>query len=89
MRGLGPDFDAVPEVGWMLSTAAHGQGFGFEATVAAHGWFDARTSGGASVAMIEVGHLVSLQLAERLGYRMMREAVFVGDRVWLLKRGGV
>jgi RimJ/RimL family protein N-acetyltransferase len=88
MRGLGPDFDAVPEVGWVLRADAHGQGFGLEATVAAHEWFDRQALGGASVALIDEGHVGSLRLAERLGYRKMREAEFSGDKVWLLKRGG-
>jgi RimJ/RimL family protein N-acetyltransferase len=86
MRELGIDFDAVPEAGWTLSATVHRQGFGYEATVAAHEWFDAQAFGGVSVAMIDKGHVVSLGLAARLGYRMMREAEFSGDRVCLLER---
>jgi len=73
MRGLGEDFDRSPEAGWVLTTAAHGQGYGREAVGAAHEWFDAQPFGGRSVAMIEVGHEASVAVARRLGYRPMRE----------------
>jgi RimJ/RimL family protein N-acetyltransferase len=86
MRGLGPDFDTAPEAGWILSAAVQGQGLGLEATMAAHGWFDAQAFGGASVAIVDEGHAVSLGLAARLGYRVMRVAEFRGDRVCLLQR---
>ena len=52
MRGLGEDFDGVPEAGWVLTTDVHGQGLGREAVAAAHGWFDAQPFGGQSVAMM-------------------------------------
>lgn len=86
MRGLGPDFDDAPEAGWVLTAAAHGQGFGREAVTAAHQWFDAQPFGGRSRAMIEVGHRASFAIAERLGYLPLRESMDLGDRVMLLAR---
>lgn len=86
MRGLGPDFDAAPEAGWVLTSAAHGRGYGREAVGAAHRWFDAQPFGGRSRAMIELGHAASFAVARRLGYRVLREAVDLGDPVALLAR---
>lgn len=86
MRGFGADFDDALECGWVLTTAAQGQGFGPEAAAAAHGWLDAQAISGKTVAIIEVGHGASLRVAERLGYRIMREVEDDGDRVWLLAR---
>lgn len=86
MRGLGADFDASPESGWVFTTKAQGQGFGPEAVRAAHDWFDAQDLGGRTVAMIELGHAASFRVAERLGYRPMREVEDLGDRVMLLER---
>lgn len=86
MRGLGADFDAAPEAGWVLGAEFHGQGYGREAVTAAHMWFDAQPFGGKSHAIIEAGHAVSFGLAMRLGYRAMREADFGGARVTLLVR---
>lgn len=85
-RGIGADFDAGPECGWVLASSAHGQGLGREAVAAAHGWFDAQSFGGVSHAMIEVGHEASFAVARRLGYRPMREAEYEGDRVVLMRR---
>lgn len=86
MRGIGADFDAAPEAGWVVSTAAHGQGYGLEAVTAAHDWFDAQRFGGRSHAMIEIGHAASFAVAERLGYLPLRETEDEGDRVMLMVR---
>lgn len=85
-RGLGPDFDDVPEAGWVLSTAAQGQGYGPEAVAAAHGWFDTQPFGGSSGVMIDPAHQVSLALAAKFGYLRTRETEFGGDAVQLLAR---
>lgn len=86
MRGIGADFDAAPECGWVLAPSAHGMGLGREAVMAAHAWFDAQPFGGVSHAMIEVGHEASFTVARRLGYVPMRESEDLGDRVVLLRR---
>ena len=86
LRGLGADFDRAPEAGWVLCGKAQGQGYGPEAVAAAHDWFDAQIFGGESWGMIDVGHVVSLRLAARFGYQMVREAEFMGDAVTLLVR---
>ncbi|HEU4650082.1 MAG TPA: GNAT family N-acetyltransferase, partial [Croceibacterium sp.] len=38
-RGLGEDFDDMPEAGWVLRADRVGQGFALEAMTAALGWF--------------------------------------------------
>jgi RimJ/RimL family protein N-acetyltransferase len=86
MRGVGADFDEAPECGWVLTTSAQGQGYGTEAVTTAHDWFDAQPFGGHSVAMIEVGHVASFRVAERLGYLPLREVEDIGDRVMLMVR---
>lgn len=86
MRGLGPDFDGVPEAGYALTARVHGQGYGREAVAAAHGWFDAQTFGGRSRAMIEPGAGPSLAIARRLGYRQLRTMDFEGAAVLLFAR---
>jgi RimJ/RimL family protein N-acetyltransferase len=89
-RELGADFDSMPEAGWVLTAAVQGQGFGREATEAAHQWFDAQPFGGLSGAIIVPEHAVSLGLAGRLGYEDLRLAEFRGDPIRLLvrRRGG-
>jgi len=71
-RGLGDDFDAVPEAGWVLVPDMQGQGLGREAICAAHDWFD-RVVTGPLACMIHPEHVVSLHLAEKLGYTPLRD----------------
>ncbi|MFZ1725668.1 MAG: GNAT family N-acetyltransferase [Albidovulum sp.] len=87
LRGVGADFDAAPEAGWVIGTAFHGQGYGREAVIAAHQWFDVQEFGGRSHVMISDGHEVSLKLARDMGYKAMRKAeIQPGDRVVLMAR---
>ncbi|MEO1106338.1 MAG: GNAT family N-acetyltransferase [Pseudomonadota bacterium] len=86
-RGLGEDFDACPEAGWVLATEAQGQGLGYEAALAAHDWFD-RIMPGPLVAMVNAANESSQKLAKKLGYVRMRAAQFNGADVHLLRRNG-
>lgn len=72
-RGLGEDFDSVPEAGWVLAPEAQGRGLGLEATQAAHEWFD-RVVTGPLVCMIDLENEASARIAEKLGYENTRVA---------------
>lgn len=72
-RGLGEDFDAVPEAGWVLAPEAQGHGLGIEAAQAAHDWFD-RVVTGPLVCMMDPAHEASARISETLGYVDMRMA---------------
>lgn len=84
-KGIGRDFDSVPEAGWVLAPEAQGQGLASEAVQAGHEWFD-RVVTGPLVCMIDPQHTTSLKLAERLGYIFMRTAEYGGCEVHLLQR---
>ena len=86
LRGIGADFDAAPEAGWVLTAAAHGRGYAAEAVAAAHRWFDAQPFGGASHAMINLDNDRSFGLAARLGYGRVRDADYRGASVRLMRR---
>lgn len=83
--GLGDDFDAYPEAGWMLHPEAQGQGLGEEAARAAHDWFD-RVITGPLVCKISTTHTRSLEIASDLGYVALRDITLDGDPVRLLFR---
>jgi RimJ/RimL family protein N-acetyltransferase len=85
-RGIGSDFDADPEAGWVLAGEAQGRGIGAEAARAAHDWFDERFSPPRTVCIIDPGNAPSLRLAERLGYAPYREAIYKESRVAVLER---
>lgn len=86
-RHLGDDFDPYPEAGWVLAQEAQRQGLARDATQVAHEWFD-RVIPGPLVALITKAHTRSLDLAEKLGYRPLRETEFGDVPVVLMRRNG-
>ncbi|MEM6887169.1 MAG: GNAT family N-acetyltransferase [Pseudomonadota bacterium] len=84
-RDLGEDFDAFPEAGWVLSPEAQRQGLGMESTKAAHDWFD-RVITGPLVCMIAPENHRSFKIADAMGYRPLRDAVYENRPVKLLVR---
>lgn len=84
-RGLGDDFDGVPEAAWILAADAHGQGHAVEAMTAALAWLDARGER-RSVCMINPANAASLRLAARLGYRVFAERAYRGAPTLLHER---
>ena len=86
-RGLGEDFDDTPEAGWILRRDATGRGLAREAMEAALTWFAAEHGPQRIVCMIAPGNTPSLQLAERLGFTPLRDALLPdGEEMRLLER---
>lgn len=86
-RGLGADFDDVPEAGWILRRDLAGQGLAREAMEAALAWFEREHGRRRIVCMIGLGNEPSMRLAGRLGFAPMREAELPdGDTVRLFER---
>lgn len=84
-RGLGADFDGIPECGWAVAPTAQGQGVATEACLAAHAWMDGQAAR-QTVALIAAGHVVSERLAARLGYRQFRVMTLDGVVMGLSRR---
>ncbi len=85
-RGLGPDFDPFHEAAWVLGGAAHGKGYAREAMTAAQNWLDEKFSPAKSVCIINPKNSPSIRLAERLGYRAIRDAEYNMETVRLFER---
>lgn len=67
-RLIEPSIKGIPEAGWVLSTAAHGQGYASEALAGALGWL--WTQGHErSVCLVAPANRASLRVAEKAGYR--------------------
>ncbi|MCB1339973.1 MAG: GNAT family N-acetyltransferase [Pseudooceanicola sp.] len=77
------EFDAYPQVGWLMLADCAGNGLALEAVRAAHDWFD-RVVTGRLVAKVAEGNEGSLELADTLGYRLTGSA---GGSV-LMRRDG-
>jgi len=71
-RGLGDDFDDMPEAGWILAHDKGGMGYAGEAMRAAFGWFEARHGARRIVCMIDPDNAASIALAYKLGFAEMR-----------------
>ena len=74
VRGLGTDFDDMPEAGWVLRANATGRGLAREAMTAALAWFEREHGPRRTVCMVSPDNAPSLALADRLGFTPMREA---------------
>lgn len=86
LRGLGEDFDNRPEAGWIIREDSIGKGYAGEAMRAILEWWDS-TFAGELVCLIVLGNHPSLKLAEKLGFRPMREAELPdGSQAMLLRR---
>jgi RimJ/RimL family protein N-acetyltransferase len=85
-RGLGPGCDGAAEATWTLIAGRRGEGLAGEAMAAIAGWFDAAAGIERTIAMIAGDNHPSLKLADRLGYREWRAAVYSQTPVLLLER---
>lgn len=85
-RDLEPSLDGFPEMGWVLASNAHGQGFAFEASRAALEWRDAVLPSGQTFCFIAPEHMSSLRIAETLGFRRGSDAIYRGDTMAVLWR---
>jgi RimJ/RimL family protein N-acetyltransferase len=68
-RDLKPSLEGMPEIGWVLSSMAHGKGYATEAVRAAVGWGDARFKSPRTACIIASENLASIRVAVKCGYR--------------------
>lgn len=85
-RDMRPSLEGLPEMGWMLASDAHGQGYAGEAVAAALDWADEALPGTQIVAIIEEGNAASIRLAERAGFARSDRSVHKGDDVLIFRR---
>jgi len=82
----GPDYDDAIQAGWVFNTASHGKGHATRAARLAHDWLDAQPFGGRSVCGMDAGHVGSIRVAEKIGYRLLREFEEPDGKVRLMER---
>lgn len=78
-RGLGADFDDMPEGGWIVAADHVGSGLAHEAMRAALDWFDNAHGPTPVVCMIDPANIRSIALAGRLGFVPTRRARLPGS----------
>lgn len=84
-REVSPPLEGAPELGWVLSPSAQGQGFGIEAVRAALEWADARLGPGRRVCMVAPENARSLLLAGKAGFVEYARGTYKGQVSVLLE----
>lgn len=90
-RDVAPAVESMPEAGWVLRPAAHGQGFATEALGAVLAWSDAHLagpSGGAAwtFCLIDPDNRASVRVAEKCGFRPYGRVTYQGQPTSLFRR---
>jgi len=72
-RGLGEDFDDMPEAGWIIGSDHGGKGYAMEAMSAVFEWFARELGPMRVMCIISPENTPSLRVAEKLGFTMRDE----------------
>jgi len=85
-RDLKPSLKGVPEIGWVLASAAHGKGYATEAVRAVVEWGDRHFKGARTACIIAPDNLASIRVAEKCGYRQSQAASYKGHPTLMFER---
>jgi RimJ/RimL family protein N-acetyltransferase len=85
-RDMSPSIEGLPEMGWIFSPHAHGQGYASEAVKAGLAWADAALRAPVIPAIIDPDNTPSIRVAERCGFSQREEATYRGAPILLLRR---
>jgi RimJ/RimL family protein N-acetyltransferase len=87
-RDMAPSLDHLPEMGWVLMRAAHGQGLATEAGHATLTWRDRVLPPGQTVCIIDAANTSSFRVAAKLGFRQTETTTYQGKATAVLRRNG-
>jgi len=85
-RDIAPSIVGIPELGYVLCSRAHGQGYAIEAVTAAIDWIDRQLHPERTVCLIHDGNAASIRLAEKCGYREFHRTQYKGNNLVMLER---
>ena len=86
-RDIDPPLQGMPEIGWALARAAHGQGLASEAVRTVITWGEAHfTSKTRTACLINPDNAASLRIAETFGYRESARTIYKDHPIVLLVR---
>jgi RimJ/RimL family protein N-acetyltransferase len=87
-RDMQPSILGEPEMGWIFDPSVHGQGIAFEACGAALRWAEDAIRADSYPAIIDLENIASMQLAERLGFVRVGDAVYRDEPIAFFRRPG-
>jgi RimJ/RimL family protein N-acetyltransferase len=85
-RDIAPSLKSLPEIGWSLAPAVHGNGYALEGTRAALVWGEKHFGGQPIRCIISPGNAPSLKLAEKLGFKEFARTAYKGEDTVMLER---
>jgi RimJ/RimL family protein N-acetyltransferase len=85
-RALNPSIEGQPEMGWLITSDAHGKGYASEAVAAALAWADEALPGQEIAAIIDPQNAPSLRIAEKAGFTVREDAIYGEVPILLLRR---
>jgi RimJ/RimL family protein N-acetyltransferase len=85
-RDLVPSIEGIPEAGWALASAVHGQGLASEVVARVLAWGDAEFKQAKTVCIIDPENTGSLNVAAKCGYRDVLRTIYHGNATVLLER---
>jgi len=85
-RDLSPSIKGLPEMGWLLPSEAHGQGYASEAVAAALQWADRELAGQIFTAIIDPRNAASIRVAEKAGFGEPVETRYRGEPILIFYR---
>lgn len=85
-RDMQPPIAGEPEMGWIFDRSVHGQGIAYEACARALLWADQTLGALSYPAIIDLGNMASMKLAEKLGFVRQSDAVYRERPIALYRR---
>jgi RimJ/RimL family protein N-acetyltransferase len=85
-RAFESKYARLPEIGWVVAPAFHGQGYAQEAVAAITAWGDRHFNGGKTMCIIDADNKPSLRVAEKAGYRPVEVVRYMDNDVQLFVR---
>ena len=85
-REMSPSIRGEPEMGWIFDRSVHGQGIAYEACARALAWADDHLKASSYPAIISLGNIASIKLAEKLGFERQADATYRDEPIALFRR---
>jgi RimJ/RimL family protein N-acetyltransferase len=85
-REMIPGIEGLPEMGWIFTPAAQGQGYATEAGLAALAWADEVLRAPEITAIIDAKNAPSIRVAEKCGFNENEPATYRGEPILLFRR---
>lgn len=85
-RDIDPPLDGIPDIGWVLTVAAHGRGLASETAAAAVRWGDDNLAADKTVCIMAPDHAASIRVAEKTGYREAGTATYMDEPTLVMER---